>query len=128
MFVQAVGKDLQKRLLRHLIAAPALAIDENEQQFSDTILLAIEKEDELKTVTNIAERAAFWDKEERHLEADLTSNEEHEHSSLAQDREVTTTKVCGMNKLIQLTNLWMLIPTSVEKYPTIQDRSKYLKY
>ena len=49
----------RKKLLRHLILAPALTIDENVQCFSDIVLLAIEKEDELKTVTNIAERAAF---------------------------------------------------------------------
>ena len=59
MFVQAVGEDLRKKLLRHLPALPAMTIDENVQRLNDIVLMAIEKEDELKTVMNIAERAAF---------------------------------------------------------------------
>lgn len=50
-----VGKDRRKKLLRHLITAPALTIDDKVQQFSNIVLLAIEEEDELKNVTNIAE-------------------------------------------------------------------------
>ena len=61
-FVQAVGKDLRKKFLRHLITAPALTIDENVQPFSafsNIVLLATEKEDKLKTVTNFVEQVAF---------------------------------------------------------------------
>ena len=57
--VQAVGEDLRKKLLRHLITTQALTIGKNVQQFSAIILLAIEKEDELKTIMNIVEGTAF---------------------------------------------------------------------
>jgi hypothetical protein len=59
VFTQAVGEDLCKKLLRHSITTPAAAVDKNLQSFSNIALMAIEQEDELKTVTNIAERAAF---------------------------------------------------------------------
>ncbi len=58
-FVQAVGDDLKKKLIRHLLPLAAATIDEKMQRFNNIVTLAIEKEDELKTVTNIVERAAF---------------------------------------------------------------------
>ena len=57
--VQAVGEDLRNKLLMHLITTQALTIGKNVQQFSAIILLAIEKEDELKTIMNIVEGTAF---------------------------------------------------------------------
>jgi hypothetical protein len=42
-----------------LVAILAAAIDENVQCFSDILLIATGKEDNLKTVMNIAERSAF---------------------------------------------------------------------
>jgi hypothetical protein len=59
MLTQAVGEHLCKKLLQHLVAILAAAIDENVQCFSDILLIATGKEDNLKTVMNIAERAAF---------------------------------------------------------------------
>jgi hypothetical protein len=58
IFVQAISEDLRKRLVRHLDHPPSTTIDANLQSFNDIIELAIQEEAELKTVTNIAERAA----------------------------------------------------------------------
>jgi hypothetical protein len=59
IFVQAVSEDLRKKLIRHLGQEPATTIDENTQRFNDLVLLAIDAEEELRTVTNIAKRATF---------------------------------------------------------------------
>ena len=59
VFVQAVSEDLRKKLVRHLHATASTTIDENLQRFNTLVQRAVEAEDELKTLTNIAERAAF---------------------------------------------------------------------
>jgi hypothetical protein len=59
IFVQSVSEDLRKKLIRHLGQEPATTIDENIQHFNDLVLSAMDAEEELRTVTNIAERAAF---------------------------------------------------------------------
>jgi hypothetical protein len=58
LFAQAVSEDLRKKLLSHLQALPTTTNNENVQRFSDLVQHAIEAENELTTITNIASRAA----------------------------------------------------------------------
>jgi hypothetical protein len=60
IFVQAVSEDLRKKLIRHLGLAPAETSNEHIHYFNNLLLLAIDVEEELRTMTNIAERAAFF--------------------------------------------------------------------
>lgn len=59
LFVQAVSEDLKDKLLQHLLPNPTTTNDENLHRFNQIVLRAITAEKELKTVTTIAERAAF---------------------------------------------------------------------
>ena len=59
LFLQAVSKDLRKKLLTHFHPLPATTNNENVQRFSDLLVQhANEAENELTTMTNIASRAA----------------------------------------------------------------------
>ena len=58
LFVQAVSEDLRKKLLTHLQAHPTTTNNANVQRFSDLVQHAIEAENDLTTITNIAARAA----------------------------------------------------------------------
>ena len=116
-------------VLRHLIPVPALTKDENVQCFSDIIvLLAIEKEDELKTVTNIAERAAFREQRGTELVEDSTNHVEAPEHSLPEQNNEIIMKVCTTKKLTLLTNLLTMTSTSAENFHTTQVRSKCRKH
>jgi hypothetical protein len=58
-FVQAVSKDLKKKLIRHIGVLPANAIDKNLQQFNNMVQFAIDADVKLTTVTNVAHGAAL---------------------------------------------------------------------
>ena len=58
LFVQAVSKDLRKKLLTHLRPHPTTTNNENVQRFSNLVQHAIAAENDLTTITNIAARAA----------------------------------------------------------------------
>ena len=58
LFVQAVSEDLRKKLLVHLHPLPTTTNHANIQRFTAMIQHAIDAENELQTITNIADRAA----------------------------------------------------------------------
>ena len=58
LLVQAVSEDLRKKLLIHLQPLPTTTNHANMQRFSTMVQHAIDAENELQTITNIADRAA----------------------------------------------------------------------
>jgi hypothetical protein len=56
LFVQVVSKDLRTKLLSHLQQGLTTSNEDNIHRFNRTVMLAIDAERELKTVTTIAER------------------------------------------------------------------------
>jgi hypothetical protein len=56
--MQAVSEDLRKRLLSRATPLPAASNDANARRFTDMTQHAIEAENDLKTITNVAEKAA----------------------------------------------------------------------
>jgi hypothetical protein len=58
LLIQAVSEDLRKRLLSRVIPLPTTSNSANVQRFTNMMQHAIEAENDLKTITNIAEKAA----------------------------------------------------------------------
>jgi hypothetical protein len=58
LFVQAVGADLRKKLLSFLHPLPAASNNANLQRFSEMTQNAIKAEQELQTITDVADQAA----------------------------------------------------------------------
>jgi hypothetical protein len=57
--VQAVSKDLKKKLIQHIAVLPANTIDKSLQRFNNMVQFAVDAEDELKTATDVTHGAAF---------------------------------------------------------------------